>query len=144
MAARYLFPTGDEDMNWQFVATLEQLAQSHTFEYIAPWGARIVIARHEPSQPGVGEASIGREQAEAEASFVALSSICPHLGCAVHWEPQHARFFCPCHNGAFDAQGQAIAGPPAAAAQSLTRYAVEIRDQSLFVWVPLRGLASES
>ena len=51
--------------------------------------------------------------------FQAFSSTCPHLGCKVHWEADATRFFCPCHNGVFNADGVAIAGPPADAGQSL-------------------------
>jgi len=51
--------------------------------------------------------------------FKAFNTICPHLGCRVHWEVQKARFFCPCHNGVFNADGVATAGPPAQAKQSL-------------------------
>ena len=49
----------------------------------------------------------------------AFSSTCPHLGCKVHWQAEEARFFCPCHNGVFDADGIAVSGPPADAGQSL-------------------------
>jgi Rieske Fe-S protein len=51
--------------------------------------------------------------------FKAFNTVCPHLGCRVHWEAQNARFFCPCHNGIFNADGVATAGPPAQAKQSL-------------------------
>ena len=40
------------------------------------------------------------------ADFIALSSTCPHLGCQVRWEGQNNRYFCPCHNGTFDTDGQ--------------------------------------
>ncbi len=36
---------------------------------------------------------------------VALSNICPHLGCKVHWEARNQRFFCPCHGGVFGSRG---------------------------------------
>ncbi len=51
--------------------------------------------------------------------FQAFSSTCPHLGCKVRWEAEATRFFCPCHNGIFNPDGVAIAGPPADAGQSL-------------------------
>ena len=53
------------------------------------------------------------------AGLQAFSSTCPHLGCKVHWQAEEARFFCPCHNGVFDADGVAVAGPPADAGQRL-------------------------
>jgi cytochrome b6-f complex iron-sulfur subunit len=91
--------------------------------YIAPNGAHVVIARQ-----GAGESA---------DDFVALSSVCPHLGCQVHWEPQHDRFFCPCHNGAFDPQGQATEGPPAKAGQSLNRFPLQVEHRLLYILVPM-------
>jgi nitrite reductase/ring-hydroxylating ferredoxin subunit len=56
-----------------------------------------------------------------EGGVRAFETRCPHLGCQVHWEAKEQRFFCPCHNGVFDRDGVATAGPPAAAGQSLAR-----------------------
>jgi Rieske Fe-S protein len=56
----------------------------------------------------------------------AFDTRCPHLGCQVHWEPDKERFFCPCHSGAFDRDGVATEGPPAAAGQSLARAALAV------------------
>jgi Rieske Fe-S protein len=56
-----------------------------------------------------------------EGGLRAFDTRCPHLGCQVHWEANEQRFFCPCHNGVFDRDGVATAGPPAAAGQSLAR-----------------------
>ena len=41
-----------------------------------------------------------------------LSSTCTHLGCGVRWDAQQEKFLCPCHGGAYDAQGTVVAGPP--------------------------------
>jgi menaquinol-cytochrome c reductase iron-sulfur subunit len=41
-----------------------------------------------------------------------LSSICPHLGCPIGWQPDKSRFACPCHGGVFDPSGRQTAGPP--------------------------------
>ena len=56
----------------------------------------------------------------------AFDTRCPHLGCRVHWEGEAGRFLCPCHQGMFDPSGVAVAGPPAAAGQSLTRVPLEV------------------
>jgi len=42
----------------------------------------------------------------------ALSATCTHLGCQVRWDVERKRFLCPCHGGAYDAQGRVIEGPP--------------------------------
>jgi Rieske Fe-S protein len=37
---------------------------------------------------------------------------CAHLGCPVRWFPQSALFMCPCHGGAYYADGSRASGPP--------------------------------
>ena len=49
---------------------------------------------------------------DSEQDFVCFSSSCPHLGCAVSWDPPTKRFKCACHGGAFDIDGKVVAGPP--------------------------------
>jgi Rieske Fe-S protein len=41
-----------------------------------------------------------------DQQVLALSSICPHLGCAVDFRTAHGDFFCPCHTSAFDLNGE--------------------------------------
>ena len=46
-------------------------------------------------------------------SFVAYSQRCTHLSCAVYYQAERGRLYCPCHEGVFDPQtGEPIAGPP--------------------------------
>lgn len=42
----------------------------------------------------------------ANDSFEVFSTVCPHLGCAVNWEPSRSAFHCPCHGSEFDPTGQ--------------------------------------
>ncbi len=42
--------------------------------------------------------------------FVALSSVCPHLGCLVELNEDDG-FICPCHDSLFDDKGRALSGP---------------------------------
>jgi Rieske Fe-S protein len=126
---RFLFPTGRGTKAWQFVATLNSLSLGESFSFETPTGAKLVIARQ-------------REGDSAE-DFIALSSVCPHLGCAVHWESQHNRFFCPCHNGAFDASGKATEGPPAVAKQELSRYPLKVEKGLLYIQVPTESVVRE-
>ena len=37
---------------------------------------------------------------------------CTHLGCPVRWFPQSGLFMCPCHGGAYYADGARASGPP--------------------------------
>ncbi len=42
---------------------------------------------------------------------VAYSTVCPHAGCAVDWDPEHACFACPCHASRFSPEGAVQSGP---------------------------------
>lgn len=75
-----------------------------------------------------------------DAGFQAFSSVCPHLGCRVHWEADKQRFFCPCHNGVFNADGIAIAGPPAAAGQSLFPVTLDVDQASGVVYLEVKDV----
>lgn len=45
--------------------------------------------------------------------LVAYSDVCTHLSCAVLYRPSEQQFYCPCHEGHFDAYtGNALGGPP--------------------------------
>lgn len=48
-----------------------------------------------------------------------LSSVCPHLGCAVRWIEKQDKFICPCHGGTFTNTGAHISGPPLRAMDEL-------------------------
>jgi Rieske Fe-S protein len=62
--------------------------------------------------------------------YVAMSNVCTHLGCRVRWIGDQERFFCPCHNAAFDKTGEVVDGPPP---RALDRYEVKVEDGQLFV-----------
>lgn len=48
-----------------------------------------------------------------------LSTVCPHLGCAVTWDAAERRFLSPCHGGVFAPDGARLAGPPRRALDEL-------------------------
>jgi Rieske Fe-S protein len=41
-----------------------------------------------------------------------FSNVCTHLSCRVTWDEVKRSFLCPCHDAAFGADGQVLAGPP--------------------------------
>ena len=59
----------------------------------------------------------------ADNGFTALSLTCTHLGCTL--EPNETGFACPCHNSAFDADGNVMHGP---AVKPLQVLHIEITD----------------
>jgi len=62
--------------------------------------------------------------------FKAMSNICTHLGCRVRWVADREEFFCPCHNGVFDKDGNVVSGPPP---RPLNRYEVRVEDGQLSI-----------
>ena len=42
----------------------------------------------------------------------ARSLLCTHQGCNVRWVEADQVYFCPCHDGKFDAAGNPLYGPP--------------------------------
>ena len=129
MAIRYLYPAGASKKSWLFLADVDRLRPGESLVFRAPTGATVAVAR---------QGSAGTIE-----DFIALSSVCPHLGCQVHWEAQNDRFFCPCHNGTFDRTGKGTGGPPGDAGQSLSRYPLRLEGKLLFIEVPIEGIAAE-
>jgi cytochrome b6-f complex iron-sulfur subunit len=126
MLGRFVYPSGPGDRAWLFVCTTDGLATGEALDFVTPAGAKIVVTR-------LGEGIEARD-------YLALSSVCPHLGCRVHWEANNDRFFCPCHNGAFDRSGKATEGPPKAANQSLIQFPLKVENGMLFVEAPVSSV----
>ena len=62
--------------------------------------------------------------------FVAMSNVCTHLGCRVRWAAEQKEFFCPCHNGVFDKEGNVVSGPPP---RPLDRYQLKVENNQLYI-----------
>ena len=48
---------------------------------------------------------------ERDGELIAMSTICPHLGCAIDYDEEGQRFVCPCHDSYFDLDGKETEGP---------------------------------
>ena len=46
------------------------------------------------------------------STFQVFAINCAHLGCPVRWFAQSKLFLCPCHGGAYYADGERASGPP--------------------------------
>lgn len=68
----------------------------------------------------------------ADNNVRVLDSTCTHLGCRTRYDAATRQFLCPCHGGAYDAEGTVVAGPPPA---SLRRLEAKIEDGYVIVQV---------
>ncbi|MHB0987997.1 MAG: Rieske 2Fe-2S domain-containing protein [Bellilinea sp.] len=64
--------------------------------------------------------------------YAVMSNICTHLACRVRWIEDRQEFFCPCHNGVYDKQGNVLAGPPP---RPLDRYEFNIENDDIYIKV---------
>jgi Rieske Fe-S protein len=64
----------------------------------------------------------------SEREFQVFAINCAHLGCPVRWFPQSGLFMCPCHGGAYYADGGRASGPPE---RGLFTYDTKIVDGAL-------------
>src|SRR6201999_4154183 len=64
--------------------------------------------------------------------FQVFAVNCAHLGCPVRWFPQSNLFMCPCHGGAYYADGSRASGPPE---RALFEYRHRIARDELFILV---------
>lgn len=62
--------------------------------------------------------------------FIVFAVNCTHLGCPVRWFAESELFLCPCHGGAFYADGVRAAGPPP---RSLYKYQYKIENGELHI-----------
>ncbi len=128
-AGQYLYPS-EEGSEWMFVTEMSGLSPGQAKTFQSPTGVSVVVTRR----------ALATADSPAAEDFIALSSVCPHLGCRVHWEPQNNRFFCPCHLGAFDPEGKPTAGPPLAANQSLPEYPLKVEGGLLYIYMPAKSI----
>ncbi len=54
------------------------------------------------------------ELRRTEQGVAARSLLCSHTGCTVAWDEGRQRYFCPCHQGVYDANGAVVFGAPTA------------------------------
>jgi len=62
--------------------------------------------------------------------FQVFAINCAHLGCPVRWFPQSGLFMCPCHGGAYYADGSRASGPPE---RGLFEYRYKLEQGNLFI-----------
>jgi cytochrome b6-f complex iron-sulfur subunit len=65
-----------------------------------------------------------------EETLVGLAGVCSHLHCVLNWDDEQQVLDCPCHEGAFDVNGNVLKGPPP---RPLKRFRVETRLGQIYV-----------
>lgn len=88
----------------------------------------------------LGAAWVQRTGADA---IVALSAVCPHLGCAVAWDSAAKNFLCPCHESRFGVDGTKLTGPSERGLDTLPVAVVDGRLQLTWVRYKLGQSARE-
>jgi glycine/D-amino acid oxidase-like deaminating enzyme/nitrite reductase/ring-hydroxylating ferredoxin subunit len=76
------------------------------------------LARSKREEVAPGEACIVKTDEGEEAVYRdpagtvhAVSPICTHMGCKVHWNPAELSWDCPCHGSRFGFDGAVLEGP---------------------------------
>lgn len=85
-------------------------------QYVKDYLSRADVDSLQHIRPGEGElASIGGSKVAVHRTeageFVALSPVCTHMGCIVHWNTFEKSWDCPCHGSRFRATGEVLEGP---------------------------------
>jgi Rieske Fe-S protein len=139
-------------------AFLKQKAGAHDIGPITDYPDGEFVVATFMSRPQEGEVSRrtafvrNNGELDGKPSFTIISNHCAHLGCPVQPNTavptQHktfgdvtlialptppSGFSCPCHGGAYDIEGNRIAGPPV---RALDRYAFSIKNGHLFLEAP--------
>lgn len=102
----------------------------------AEGGGEAVAVGDESAVPkGKGKVFPYKEKAvivinEEKAGLIALSAICTHLGCVVHYDEQKKQILCPCHSAVFDTKGNVVSGP---APKPLPSYKIAIASGKIMV-----------
>jgi menaquinol-cytochrome c reductase iron-sulfur subunit len=67
----------------------------------------------------------------------AWSAVCPHLGCAIGWDPAQKNYLCPCHNSRFAPGGDMLTGP---SKRGLDPLPIAVKDGRLqLTWVRFKN-----
>lgn len=94
------------ETDWSDVGPVEELSS-----LTEPTAKTITMERRDAWQTTSSQTAVYVLPSK-DGQFRILSPICPHLGCSVRWVGDQDKFICPCHSGAFTADGERVSGPP--------------------------------
>lgn len=124
---------GADDLHFVRVVSLDALPDDGLPRQFA-LTADVVDAWTRVSGRRVGSVFLSRTDASDGPQVQALSSVCPHLGCAVDFNAADDVYQCPCHASAFGPDGQKLYGPSLRGLDPLPTKIVDHGDQQE-VWV---------
>jgi menaquinol-cytochrome c reductase iron-sulfur subunit len=73
---------------------------------------RFATLPNEQGWPTPAEQRVVYVVRRSDGTTLALSNICTHMQCDVHWDTNLRQFLCPCHGGLYDMNGTNVGGPP--------------------------------
>jgi Rieske Fe-S protein len=114
---------GGASESWLSLGSLDQFPVGQT---------RLATYRNPVVHPGDGvtaETACWVRRVDA-GTWQVFAVNCAHLGCPVRWFPASGLFLCPCHGGAYYADGARASGPPE---RGLFEYAHKIEQGSLLI-----------
>jgi menaquinol-cytochrome c reductase iron-sulfur subunit len=126
--ARYLFSPASQKRkgeydSWLILGPVEQFPAGET---------RLAVYRNPfvtPSDGDTGEVPCWVRNLDGR-KFQVFAINCAHLGCPVRWFPNSNLFMCPCHGGAYYADGSRASGPPE---RGLFEYAWKVEKGQLHI-----------
>lgn len=65
-----------------------------------------------------------------EADLTVYSNMCTHLACRVTWREDINAYFCPCHDGRFNKDGEVVTGPPP---EPLFEFETKVEEGTLYI-----------
>ena len=112
-----------KDLEWVTLGPLEQFPVGQT---------RLATYRNPTSVTWDGDtANVACYVRRISSDQVQVFAVnCAHLGCPVRWFPQAGLFMCPCHGGAYYADGSRASGPPP---RGLFQYDYKIENGQLWI-----------
>ena len=66
-----------------------------------------------------------------EDRVAAFDPACTHLGCRVEYQQDKRRYFCPCHGGVFNEDGEVVSGPPP---KPLEQHPAKVEDGQIWIY----------
>jgi Rieske Fe-S protein len=81
----------------------------------APLAVPLVAAGPQDAYASTANVTLGVAwlRRRKDGQIAALSSVCPHKGCAIGYAAAAGRFECPCHDARFDLDGNVASSGPA-------------------------------